>query len=643
ATKLAARALCASFGSHHPSRLLDNGPIGFLVDDPAGAAPSDDDAGVTDADLSFPPFPPPFETLPLGACLTSSVPSGGEEWRFETGRLARLADGACLLHVGDTSLLATLESQPSRSTWRDPLSRFVVDYRERFAAVGRIPTTYFKREVSAKDHEVLAGRAVQRAMLPLFPPGFPGQLRMTASVLSATPGADLEAMAINAASAAAACSSLPWRGPVGAVRVSVGADGKPAMGLSASNPANGEPPRLSLLMAATADQRVTMLDVEACQALVTATVGGSADAQKTDTLFDAGGSKRLFMQYSLPEYAGDEESETGLRKELEAATFSERALAAVLPSGPSFPFTVRLHAETLAQNGGSTALAVCGACLAMADAGLPLPKLVAGVCVGLLSDASAGPMGDGDQAPGPGARLSRYALLVDPQALEVRHGDMRLNLAGTDEGLTAVSFTATAHGGVPLAVLEEAIALGRASRLQALEDMAAALPKTRPAEAPMVGHVKVHPRMLGRIIGPSGSNLRGIEEATGARVQVQDDGRVHLFGPSAAAYESAAARVLDTAGDSMEEGKVYTAKVVALRDYGAMVEILETRLKALLHISELAATRVRAVEDELALNQTVRVLCLGRDEAGNEPGPGSAQERQPGGHAALWAGGFFAE
>lgn len=178
ATKLAARALCASFGSHHPSRLLDNGPIGFLVDDPAGAAPSDDDAGVTDADLSFPPFPPPFETLPLGACLTSSVPSGGEEWRFETGRLARLADGACLLHVGDTSLLATLESQPSRSTWRDPLSRFVVDYRERFAAVGRIPTTYFKREVSAKDHEVLAGRAVQRAMLPLFPPGFPGQLRV---------------------------------------------------------------------------------------------------------------------------------------------------------------------------------------------------------------------------------------------------------------------------------------------------------------------------------------------------------------------------------------------------------------------------------------------------------------------------------
>ncbi|KAL6779769.1 hypothetical protein ACKKBG_A13655 [Auxenochlorella protothecoides x Auxenochlorella symbiontica] len=786
ATKLAARALCASFGSHHPSRLLDDGPIGFLVDDPAGAAPSDDDAGVTDADLSFAPSPPPFETLPLGACLTSSVPSGGEEWRFETGRLARLADGACLLHVGDTSLLATLESQPSRSTWRDPLSRFVVDYRERFAAVGRIPTTYFKREVSAKDHEVLAGRAVQRAMLPLFPPGFPGQLRMTASVLSATPSADLEAMAINAASAAAACSSLPWRGPVGAVRVSVGADGKPALGLSASNPANGEPPRLSLLMAATADQRITMLDVEACQvpeaeliaalrfgaaaaaalvpaqvglataaarppppaaadagadpaaaarvaaaarepvlralreselgretrgaalaaakagvlralrdagavradpvrvpgsgavsprdldlafaevtaralrelalqegvrcdgrgavdtrrllatprflpvvhgsalmnrgetqALVTATVGGSADAQKTDTLFDAGGSKRLFMQYSLPEYAGDEESETGLRKELEAATFSERALAAVLPSGPSFPFTVRLHADTLAQNGGSTALAVCGACLAMADAGLPLPKLVAGVCVGLLSDASAGPMGDGDQAPGPGARLSRYALLVDPQALEVRHGDMRLNLAGTDEGLTAVSFTATAHGGVLLAVLEEAIALGRASRLQALEDMTAALPKTRPAEAPMVGHVKVHPRMLGRIIGPSGSNLRGIEEATGARVQVQDDGRVHVFGPSAAAYESAAARVLDTAGDSMEEGKVYTAKVVALRDYGAMVEILETRLKALLHISELAATRVRAVEDELALNQTVQVLCLGRDEAGN--------------------------
>lgn len=185
-----------------------------------------------------------------------------------------------------------------------------------------------------------------------------------------------------------------------------------------------------------------------------------------------------------------QESETGLRKELEAATFSERALAAVLPSGPSFPFTVRLHADTLAQNGGSTALAVCGACLAMADAGLPLPKLVAGgcgmvivgwpsevgclrgvqaslhmtpvtsrgsgllpsrlrrpgrkhrvyphklpqphsgVCVGLLSDAAAGPMGDGDQAPGPGARLSRYALLVDPQALEVRHGDMRLNLAG---------------------------------------------------------------------------------------------------------------------------------------------------------------------------------------------------------------------
>ncbi|EFN54220.1 hypothetical protein CHLNCDRAFT_36088 [Chlorella variabilis] len=706
--------------------------------------------------------------LPMGQALRQEALVQGHTWAFETGKLARLANGSCLVQCGNTTVLAAATCQLPPWSRREAQSlQFEVDYREKLYAVGRIPGTYNKREGTAKEHEVLAGRRIGRALRPLFPKGFALDAAVFASVLSADGGCDPEVMAVSSASAALLCSDMPWAGPVAAARVAMLHDGQLVVGPSVEQQ---EAAVLDLLVAATADGRVTMLEadgeqvpetqflnalhlavsttqqlikpqmqlaeqtrrqtrptqlsgadpaaapkvaelatplVEAIlrddkltkstrtialqqakdsvlarlkangsfrtefarvpgsgcvspadlehaftavlssalrrlaveegwrcdgrgaidvrpvhcevdsvpvvhgsalfsrgetQSLCTVTVGRRQEQQKMESLLGGEGVKRLFVNYSFPPFAVGETSTSGMRREMGHSDLAERALLPVIPDMQAFPFSLRLNAETLASAGSSSMAAVCGGALALADAGVPLKALVAGVTVGLLTESSWG---------GELRLLSSVALGMEDQL-----GDMDLKVAGTSQGITACQLDVKLQGGVPLEILNEAIGLAARGRAKLLGIMEKALPEKRGASAPMFGSVKVPEAMMGRVIGSGGANLKDMEERLDVRVDVGDDGVINVFAPSQNGYQAAEARILDLTGESVKEGAVYRGTVTRLMDFGAMVELEPSGLRALLHISEVSAQRVRSIDDVLQIGQQVEVMCVGRDPKG---------------------------
>jgi polyribonucleotide nucleotidyltransferase len=304
--------------------------------------------------------------------------------------------------------------------------------------------------------------------------------------------------------------------------------------------------------------------------------------------------------------------------------------------------------EALGADGGSTAAAVCGASLSLADAGVALRSLVAAVSVGLISEGgtwdgesrrsssfvplpssaamppsktdaacteSGIPLGFLTQSTS-GSDLGQYELLTDPCGIEAALGDMELRVAGTADGITAAQLDVRVPGGIPMEALEAAFKRASVARLRLLTVMQSALPQERCARAPVFDVVQVPPSCIGAVLGKEGSNLRSIEAATGCRINVENDGALCVYAPSRSHFEKARLSLRSVTGESMQKGEVYRGKIVALKDFGAWVAFPGSAAHALLHISEVAMTRIRAVEDVLAAGQSVEVVFMGRDNRG---------------------------
>jgi polyribonucleotide nucleotidyltransferase len=331
------------------------------------------------------------------------------------------------------------------------------------------------------------------------------------------------------------------------------------------------------------------------QALVTLTLGTKDDEQRIELLEpSAATSKRFMLHYNFPPFSV---GETGFmrgagRREIGHGALAERALAPLIPDDQAFPYTMRVVADILESNGSSSQATVCGASLTLMDAGVPLAAHVGGVAMGLVKE--------GDQ----------YVVLTDIAGAEDHYGDMDFKVAGTREGITALQMDIKVPN-VTTAIMKEALEQARRGRLHILDKMYEALPEPRAnmsQYAPRIYTITIPQDKIRDVIGPGGKIIRGIIEQTGVKIDVDDDGTVHV----ASADEASAAKALRIIQDitaTAEVGKTYLGKVVRLVDFGAFVEIFPGT-DGLLHISEVAENRIRDVRDELKEGDQILVKVL---------------------------------
>jgi polyribonucleotide nucleotidyltransferase len=330
------------------------------------------------------------------------------------------------------------------------------------------------------------------------------------------------------------------------------------------------------------------------QALVTLTLGTKDDAQRIELLEPGEASKRFMLHYNFPPFSV---GEVGFmrgpgRREIGHGALAERSLLPIVPPETVFPYTLRVVSDILESNGSSSMATVCGASLALMDAGVPLPAHVGGVAMGLVKE--------GDD----------YAVLTDIAGAEDHYGDMDFKVAGTREGITGLQMDIKVPN-VTATIMHEALEQARLGRLYILDKMEEAIKQPRAnmsQYAPRIYTIHIPTDKIRDVIGPGGKVIRGIIEQTGVKIDVDDDGTVHV----SSADEAAANKALQIIGDITavaEIGKTYLGKVVRLVDFGAFVEIFPGT-DGLLHISEIAENRVREVRDELKEGDQILVKVL---------------------------------
>ncbi len=335
------------------------------------------------------------------------------------------------------------------------------------------------------------------------------------------------------------------------------------------------------------------------QALVAATLGTSIDEQRIDSLY--GESKRRFMlHYNFPAFSvGEVSGRPGpSRREIGHGALAERALAQVLPDFDAFPYTIRVVSDTLESNGSSSMATICGGALSMMDAGIPIKAPVAGIAMGLIKEGEA------------------VTILSDILGDEDHLGDMDFKVAGTAEGVTALQMDIKITG-VTREIMEKALEQAREGRLHILGKMAEAL--TAPREdmspyAPRITTIYVKTDKIRDVIGTGGKNIRGITEATGVTIDIEDTGKINIASHDKAACERAIKMIRDLTAEA-EEGKLYMGTVKKVMDFGAFVEIFQGT-DGLVHISELDTERVKNVSDVLREGDKVLVKCIGIDKQG---------------------------
>ena len=333
------------------------------------------------------------------------------------------------------------------------------------------------------------------------------------------------------------------------------------------------------------------------KSLVVATLGSSTDEQRVDSL-TGDSTKKFMLHYNFaPFCVGEVKPVRVSRREIGHGALAEKALRPILPQSASFPFTVRIVAETMESNGSSSMAAVCGGCLSLMDAGIPVKAPVAGIAMGLIKEDD------------------QFIVLTDILGDEDALGDMDFKIAGTAEGVTAVQMDIKITG-ISTDVMARAMTQAKEARLVVLNEMLKALPETRKElsqYAPQHCEVIVNPDIIRLIIGPGGKNIKQITAETGASVDIDDSGKVAIFAPTLEAMERAKEMVLyyDQHADL---GKNYVAKVRKILEIGTIVEILPN-LEALVHISQLDVNRIEKVEDVVQLGQeiTVKVIEINGD------------------------------
>jgi len=335
------------------------------------------------------------------------------------------------------------------------------------------------------------------------------------------------------------------------------------------------------------------------QSLVTTTLGTSSDEQRIDSLYGES-RKRFLLHYNFPPFSVGETSfrlAPG-RREIGHGMLAERALSAVIPQHHDFPYTIRIVAETLESNGSSSMAAVCGGCMSLMDAGVPVTAPVAGIAMGLIKEGE------------------KFAILSDILGDEDHLGDMDFKVAGTAEGVTALQMDIKI-GGVTKEVMQQALKQAREGRLHILGKMAETLATPRAemsSYAPRITTIWIKTDRIRDVIGTGGKNIRNITETTGVTVDIEDTGRINIASTNKEACDLAI-QMIRGLTDEAEEGKLYMGTVRKIMDFGAFVEIMPGT-DGLVHISELDTARVKLVTDVLSEGDQVLVKCIGIDKNG---------------------------
>lgn len=335
------------------------------------------------------------------------------------------------------------------------------------------------------------------------------------------------------------------------------------------------------------------------QALVTATLGTDREAQIIDAI--EGERKDPFMlHYNFPPYCVGETGRAGSpkRREIGHGRLAKRALMTVMPDLDDFPYAIRIVSEITESNGSSSMASVCGASLALMDAGIGIKAPVAGIAMGLIKEAE------------------KFVVLSDIMGDEDHLGDMDFKVAGTDTGISALQMDIKVPG-ITREIMEAALSQARDGRLHILERMNAVLGEAR-AEmseyAPRITTIKIHPDKIRDVIGKGGATIRAITDETGAAIDIDDNGNVKIYSSDKTASDAARKRIEDITAD-VEVGKIYRGKVAKLMDFGAFVNILPGK-DGLVHISQISNERVQNVSDKLSEGDFVRVKVLEIDRQG---------------------------
>jgi polyribonucleotide nucleotidyltransferase len=341
------------------------------------------------------------------------------------------------------------------------------------------------------------------------------------------------------------------------------------------------------------------------QALALATLAPIEEAQMIDAYGGGEQSKRFLLHYNFPPFSVGETGRFGgaSRREIGHGALAERSLEPVVPSENEFRYAIRVSSEVMESNGSTSMASVCGGMLALMDAGVPMKDIVAGISVGLVTEY------DNHQ-------LKRYELLTDIIGSEDHFGDMDFKLCGTAQGVTGYQLDLKLPG-ISLKILGEAIQRAREARTKILEIMRGALDKPR-AElskyAPRIETIKINPEKIGALIGPGGKTIKGIVAETGAEINIEDDGSVHIYATSGESM-ARAKEIIGGMTREIEIGQTYQGRVVSTKEFGAFVEVFPGK-DGLVHISELADFRVKRTEDVAKVGDVIWVKCIGIDDKG---------------------------
>ncbi len=337
------------------------------------------------------------------------------------------------------------------------------------------------------------------------------------------------------------------------------------------------------------------------QSLATVTLGTFEDVQRLDSLGEER-QKRFMLHYNFPPFSVGEVSfmRAPGRREIGHGALAEKSILPAIPFEEDFPYTVRIVSDILESNGSSSMASVCGGVLALMDAGVPLTMIVAGIAMGLVTE--------GD----------RYEILTDIAGLEDHFGDMDFKMAGTEKGVTAIQLDLKIPC-VTLPMLRDIVSRSREARLAVLAKMKEALDAPRPdisPYAPRIITLFVAPEKVPDVIGPAGKIIKRIISQTGAKIDIEDSGKITIASTDVKAAESAKDMIRDITAEA-ELGKTYTGKVVRLEEYGAFVEIMPNMV-GLLHISEVAPYRIESIRDVIKLGDTLTVKVVSIDPMDNK-------------------------
>jgi polyribonucleotide nucleotidyltransferase len=335
------------------------------------------------------------------------------------------------------------------------------------------------------------------------------------------------------------------------------------------------------------------------QVLTLATLGTPRDAQEIDSLTGSD-SKRYMHHYNFPPFSSGEVRPLrgSSRREVGHGALAERALLPVIPPEAEFPYTLRLVSEVLSSNGSTSMASVCGSTLALMDTGVPIKAPVAGVAMGLIKEAD------------------RYSILTDIQGMEDHLGDMDFKVAGTRDGITALQMDIKIKGITP-EIMSQALEQARIARLFILGKIIEIIPAPRKdlkPFAPRITVLHIPSDKIGAVIGPGGKIIRSIQDETGVKIDIEEDGTVYIAatdGPAALK----AREMVEEITESPVVGRIYTGRVVRITDFGAFVEILPNQ-DGLVHISQLDSERINKVEDVVSLGDEITVMITNIDNTG---------------------------